>query len=314
MPEPLIVVAGENLIDRIVSRDGQTNDVPGGGPFNTARALGRLGARVAYLGRISTDAHGQRIRRALVADGVDLSLAVLSDDPTLIAHATLDPTGVATYRFEWEGSAAAGLRPTDVPSTLPAEAVALHVGTLGLLFDPMASTIAGLVDRIAPQTLVMVDPNVRPAAIADEHTYRQRVDEVLRRADVVKVSVDDLEWLRPGRPPLLAATDLVDAASRIVLITDGPRAVRIVGRWPDPASIELAAVPVVDTIGAGDAFGAGFLAMWVRDGRRRLGLADRGAVVDATRFAIRVAAWTVGRAGADPPRLADLEEAGRPMR
>ena len=308
MPDRLIVVAGENLIDRIVSPDGRSVDVPGGGPFNTARALGRLGARVAYLGRISTDANGKRIRKALSDDGVDLSLAVTTDDPTLIAHATLDAAGAATYRFDWEGSAAAGLRGEDLPTDLPSDLAALHVGTLGLLYEPMASTIAGLVDRVGSETFVMVDANVRPAAIVDEGRYRARLGRVTARADVVKVSVDDLGWMSPGVTPAAAAARVVGSAGRVVLITDGPHPVEIVGPWPTAVEIDVPAVSVVDTIGAGDAFGAGFLATWMGDGSDRRDLRQRAAVIHATRFAIAVAAWTVGRAGADPPRLADLGE------
>lgn len=314
MPEPLIVVAGENLIDRVVAGDGRPVDLPGGGPFNTARALARLGCRVAYLGRISTDEPGRRLRALLDADGVDLSLVVSTDDPTLIAHATLDAQGQATYRFEWERSAAAGLRPQDVPPSLPAETVALHVGTLGLLFEPIASTISGVVDRVAPDVLVMVDPNVRPAAIGDEPAYRDRLRRVLARADVLKASVDDLRWLRPLVPPVDAARDLLGDARAIVLITDGPRPVRVVGSWPEPFAIDVPQVRVVDTIGAGDAFGAGVLADWVRRGRTRMDLDDPTAILEATRFGIGVASWTVGRAGADPPRWLDLRTGETPMR
>src|SRR5436853_2204486 len=166
-PRALVVVAGESLIDRITDADGSVTDVLGGGPLNTARALARLGGRVAFLGRISTDAGGQRLRAALVADRVDVSLVVSTTDPTLIAHAMLDPDGNATYRFGPPGNAAAGLRPDDVPSGLAATTAALHVGTLGLVFEPTADTIAELVAGVPPGTLVVLDPNIRGAAIED---------------------------------------------------------------------------------------------------------------------------------------------------
>src|SRR6476646_6056018 len=110
-----IVVGGESLIDRIVRPDGGVEDVVGGGPFTTARALARLGLPVSFVGGLSTDAAGARLRATLVADGVDLSLAVTTDAPTLLAVAELDASGVAAYRFEPAGSAAARLRDTDLP-------------------------------------------------------------------------------------------------------------------------------------------------------------------------------------------------------
>src|SRR5215831_4370168 len=116
MPDPRpIVVAGESLIDRVVRPDGSADDHPGGGPFNTARALARLGCRVAFLGGISVDDHGRLLRETLEADGVDLSLVQVRDAPTLIATATLDKSGGATYRFDPPASAAADLRTAALP-------------------------------------------------------------------------------------------------------------------------------------------------------------------------------------------------------
>ncbi|HEY8437374.1 MAG TPA: PfkB family carbohydrate kinase [Candidatus Limnocylindrales bacterium] len=310
--EPLIVVAGENLIDRIIRPDGRIEEIPGGGPFNTACALGRLGCRVAYLGRISTDDRGRLIRRLLLDDGVDLSLAVATDDPTLLAHASLDGTGNATYRFDWQGSAAAGLRADDLPAGLPGDAAALHVGTLGLVLEPMATTIEGVVAGAPSNVLVMVDPNIRPGVITDPDTFRRRMTAILRRADVVKVSLDDLAWLVPDSGNDEAARAATDAA--LVLVTDGARPVRILRRDASAERFDIPPVTVVDTIGAGDAFGAGFLAEWIRAGRHGDDLRDAAAVRDAVQYAVRVAAWTVGRAGADPPRLADLGDDGWPGR
>jgi len=300
-PVPLVVVAGESLIDRIV-RPGSAEpplDVPGGGPFNTARALARLGVRTTFLGRLSKDERGRRLRAALEGDGVELDLAATTDDPTLIAVADVDPTGVATYRFEPEGSAAAGLVPADIPAGLPVETVALHVGTLGLVLEPTATTIARLVADATPDVLVMVDPNVRPAAIRDESTYRARLQRVLARAAVVKASVEDLRWLEPVSSPLDAARALVARGAAVVLVTAGPAAVRVVGRWKEPLIVATPAVHVVDTIGAGDAFGAGFLAAWLQAGRPKADLADPSAVATAAQFAVHVATGSVTRSGAE---------------
>ncbi|HEV7810127.1 MAG TPA: PfkB family carbohydrate kinase, partial [Candidatus Limnocylindrales bacterium] len=128
---PLVVVAGESLIDRIVSVDGSVVEVPGGGPFTTARALARLGCRVAFVGRLSTDSHGRLLRELLEGDGVDVAVARSTDDPTLIATATLDAFGAATYAFGPLRSAAAGLTTADVAASrdLLDEAAVLHVGT-----------------------------------------------------------------------------------------------------------------------------------------------------------------------------------------
>jgi fructokinase len=136
----MIVVAGESLIDLIVGADGRVEAIPGGGPYNVARTLGRLGRPVAFLGRLSTDRFGTILRAGLATDGVDLDLAPATDAPTLLAVAELDAAGAATYHFYVDGTAAPGLSAADVRDGLPAEVTALHVGTLGLVFEPMAAS------------------------------------------------------------------------------------------------------------------------------------------------------------------------------
>jgi len=301
----MIVVAGESLIDLIVDASGRVEARPGGGPYNVARTLGRLGQSVAFLGRLSRDRFGSLLRAGLAAEHVDLGLAPLTDAPTLLAVAELDADGAATYRFYVEGTAAAGLSAADVRDGLPAATTALHVGTLGLVFEPMAATIESVVAGLGPDVLLMADPNCRPTAIRDAAAYRARLGRILGRVDVLKVSVDDLAWLDPGTAPVEGARRLMAGGAVAVLITDGARPVRLV----TPAGVRELAVPpvrVVDTVGAGDAFGAGFLAAWTAAGRGRADLADQAALAVATRFAIEVGRLTTTRAGAEPPTLAEL--------
>jgi fructokinase len=305
----VIVVAGESLIDLVVADDGTVRATPGGGPFNAARTLARLGVPVSFLGRVSTDAFGRQLRARLVADGVDSGLLVATDDPTLLAVAEIDADGGATYRFQTHGTAAAGLAPADVPNGLPPGTSALHVGTLGLVLEPMAATIEAIVLAASADVLVLLDPNCRPAAIADPSAYRARIDRLLGRVDVLKASVDDLAWLEPGREPVDAARRLLDRGPSLALLTDGPRPVRIV-TLRDVVALDVPSVAVVDTIGAGDAFGAGVLAWWAHAGFGRERLDDPDAIADATRFAIRVGSITATRAGAEPPTRAEMSVEG----
>jgi fructokinase len=301
----MIVVAGESLIDLLVRPDGSVQATPGGGPFNAARALARLGVASAFVGRLSTDRFGRTLREALEADGVDLRWAVATDDPTMLAIAETDDDGSATYRFHVAGTAAAGLGLDDLPAELPSAVVALHVGTLGLVVEPMATAIEALIERAAEPVAVFLDLNVRPAAIRDETAYRARLDRAVRRADVVKASVEDLRWLAPAADVKAAARGLLEPAGA-VLVTDGPNPVRLV----TSRGVEAFPVPrldVADTIGAGDAFGAGFLASWTASRSFGTGPADLADWRAATRQAIRVGSATTTRPGADPPTIADLE-------
>ena len=173
-------------------------------------------------------------------------------------------------------------------AALPHGVTAVHVGTLSLVMEPIASAIERLItDGLPPDALVMVDPNCRPAAIGDRDAYLDRFERILHRADVVKVSVEDLDYLCPGVPAEVAATTLLGDRPALVLVTDGPRPARAFlsggfGGAGGEVSVEVPRVEVVDTIGAGDAFGGGFLAWWSGAGlgRKELSSAEpvrRGA-------------------------------------
>lgn len=304
----MIVVAGEALIDLIAAPDGTLAAVPGGGPYNCARTVARLGGSVTFLGRISTDRFGRMLHANLVADGVDVDRVVTTDDPTTLAVAELDPFGSATYHFYLDGTSSAGLTDAEAFGVLTPEVAALHVGTLGLVLEPAGTTIERLVQAASADVLVMLDPNCRPSATGDPAAFRRRVDSIARRADVVKVSEDDLRFLDPSAAPEAVVDRFLQLGVRVVLRTDGAGSVEV--RTPtDQVSVPVPPVEVVDTVGAGDAFGGGFLAAWAAAGHGRAELTSIEPVLEAVTFAIRVAGVTCSRAGADPPTLLELQAA-----
>lgn len=302
----MIVVAGEALVDLIVGPDGGLAANPGGGPYNTARTIARLGQPVTFLGRISSDRFGRDLRANLRRDGVAEDGVIETDDPTTLAVVELDDHGTARYHFYVEGTSAAGLTDTDVSADVVAAATALHVGTLGLVLEPIGTTIERLVARFAPERLVMLDPNGRPSVTPDPAAFRARIERIARRADVVKVSDDDLRFLAPDEGPDAMIASLLEFGVQVVLRTHGGDDVEIRTR-SDRATVAVPPVDVVDTVGAGDAFSGGFLASWMGAGRGREDLASIDLIRDAVEMAVRVAALSCARPGADPPTLAELE-------
>lgn len=310
-----ILVGGEALYDLVAAPGddpaGSLTGHAGGGPFNTARTIGRLRQPVAFLGRLSTDRLGATHERMLAADGVDLECVVRTDDPTTLALASLDEHGAASYGFYTAATAAAGLTAEEALDALPEHAAALHVGTLGLVLEPLAAAMEAVVAHLAGRTMVVLDPNCRPQAISDAGAFRERLGRVLEGSDLVKVSEEDLAWLDPGRASLDAARRLLRRGASAVLLTRGGDGVTVLSAG---AETPVAVVPatVVDTIGAGDAFGGGVLAWWISRGFGRAELGRHDLVVEAARFGAAVAARTVARAGASPPRL-PAAAAGRPL-
>jgi fructokinase len=212
---------------------------------------------------------------------------------------------VAVYRFYERGTSAPGLTADVALGTLPDRVDMLHVGTLGLALEPVATALEAVVERLAPSALIAVDPNCRPWVIDDPAAYRERLDRVLAHAHLLKVSEEDLAFLEPDREPLEGLRALLERGPSVGLLTRGPAGAVAVTRT---AYVRVPAprAKVVDTIGAGDAFGGGFLAWWSERGLGREDLGQIDLVVEATGFACLVAARTCARPGASPPYRSEL--------
>lgn len=301
----MIVVCGEALIDVIHNGDGTQRAVPGGGPFNTARALARLGVPTAFLGHLSNDAFGRELADMLVSDGASLELSSVGSEPTTIAVAEVDSAGLAEYEFLVEGTSAPNLTPDMVPKRLGPEIKAIHLGTLGLVLEPMATTLVELVRRERDGRVVMIDPNVR-LGLASDGEYRHRLEELISQSAIVKASDADLAWLYPDMGYEDAADRILGEGARLVVVTLGGQGAFAAHRGFHVA-VDAAKVVVVDTIGAGDAFGAALLA-WLHDHDKiqpDLYL-DKVEVKSALEFACLAAALTCARAGADPPWKSEM--------
>lgn len=304
-PEPAIVVAGEALIDLIVRASGEITPVAGGSPYNSVRAIARLGVPAAWIGGLSSDRFGRMLEAGLTGDGVDVGLAQRTDLPTTLALAEIGTDGAAFYHFYTDSTSAPAVLPGPMAGGLPPTVRAFLTGSLGLVLEPMASTLEAFARAIPADRIVMLDPNARPSITRDPEVWRSRLVRIIARADIVKASTEDLEYLRPGVAPDDAAAWVRDQGPSVVLVTDGPRPVRVLAG----DTVELVAAPpveVVDTVGAGDTFGGAFLACLVHEGVDSSGLRDAAVVLRAARFAVRASAAVCARAGANPPSLADL--------
>jgi fructokinase len=301
----VILVAGEALIDLVVSFDGSIEAHPGGAPFNVCRTIARLERHAAFLGALSSDRFGTKLGSALASDGVDLSAAVSVDRPTTLALAELDETGAATYQFYAHGTSAPAVDEAAADAALELAPSALHVGTLGLVLEPLATATKALVSGVNGDVLVFLDPNCRPTITTDRGRYLETVAECARRADVIKVSDEDLLFLVPGQDAVQGTRSLLRPGA-VGLVTRGADGVTIVTAGQ---TVEIAAphVDVVDTVGAGDGFGGAFLAYWDEHGLGRADVDDLERVIDGVRFGTQVAAMICERAGADPPRRSEVE-------
>lgn len=299
------LVIGESLID-IVERDGQEH--VGGSPLNVAVGLARLGRPVDFLTHIADDAHGRHIADYVNDAGAQLVSGSQSADRTATARLTVGEDGSADYVFdlEWQLSG--------TPSVAPP--LTVHTGSIAAVHEPGCLAVAALIDTYRVSATVTFDPNVRAALIVDRELARERIERLVERSDVVKVSEEDLRWIDPDRPAESIARAWLAVGPSIVAVTMGERGA-VAFCSAGEVRIPARAAHVVDTVGAGDAFMVGLIdGLWSMgllgaDRRNELRRIEPEVLRAALQRAALMSALTVARAGADLPDRAAVEVAAR---
>ncbi|MDR2323307.1 MAG: carbohydrate kinase [Microbacterium sp.] len=299
-----IAVIGEALVD--VVEGGETH--AGGSPMNIAVGLARLGHPTTLHARIGADDYGALIRAHLDEAGVSLGPDTLVTGPTSTAIARVDAEGKASYAFDIDW---------DIPAPDVTGTRLVHTGSIGALREPGAAAALAALGTAAANTLLTLDPNIRPDVIGTKEEVLRRVADLAALCQVVKLSDEDAAWLAPDATLEKALADLAAHGARFVVVTRGSEGclALVDGAWfARPAQ----RVVVADTIGAGDAFMSGLLHALLRDGTDGLLTAGEpvpdDAVLAALDTALASAALTVARAGANPPSTAELDQALRASR
>ena len=300
----MIVVAGEALIDLVPQGTGALAGLlpaRGGGPYNTAVALGRLGSPTAFCSRISGDAFGDALVGGLREAGVDVSPVRRGSEPTTLAVATVGTDGSAAYSFYVEGTAD---RLFTAPDRLPDATRAVSFGTCSLVLEPGASAYEELMRSAAAQgVFTALDPNIRAGLIPDADAYRARFKSWLPSVSLLKLSEEDARWLG-GTPG-----EWLASGPSAVVVTRGGDGLTVFTRDGAEYAVPGEPVDVVDTIGAGDTVNAALLhGLAARDALSTAAVAELGAEgwTELLRFAARAAAITCSRAGAEPPYAYEL--------
>lgn len=305
----MILCCGEALIDMLPRKMDDGADVflpvPGGAIFNTAIALGRLGEDAGFFSSISTDMFGQQLISTLNASNVNTKFCVELTNPTTLAFVKLNG-GQASYSFFDENSALRNLQNSQLPK-LPNSVSTLHFGAISLIPEPCGSAYEKLMQNNRDK-VISIDPNIRLGFIDDEANHRARIMRMIDIADIVKVSDEDLEWIAEGNAPHDVINSWFNGETKIVLLTKGAEGVTAYTK-NDSVHIPAMNIDIVDTIGAGDTFNAGFLtglkksALLTKD---RLSTITPDQIKPALELATKVAAFTVSKAGANPPWANEL--------
>ena len=309
------VVCGESLIDLIQAAEQPGGNfsstwlaLSAGGPMNSAVALARLGADSHFLGRFSRDSFGRQLTAYITEAGVHLDLATESSQSTSIAVVSLDEHGVASYTFHFAETANFGWQDEDLPALSSDDF--LHIASLATVVSPGAQVLLDWAARLTCQ--MSFDINVRPTVITDPDDYWALVRPWLRTIGVhhgiVKASDEDVKFLaaaegaaKPGvTDPVEVAAGWVESYGvSMAVITLGPDGGAAVLPGGEVVRVPGFSVQVVDTVGAGDTFMAGFLDGHVNRGQ---------PLPDSLRRGAAAAAIVCGRQGAQPPTAAEVDQ------
>jgi fructokinase len=246
---------GEGLIDFTQQGEAFTPH-PGGSPYNIAIALGRLGSSVEFCSQLSHDMFGKRLYNYLKSNQVGVQNVVFSDAPTTLAFVSTPDNAEPEYAFYSQGAADVEL---DDSVSIPATQASIHhFGSIALMQEPCGSYWEKYLSSV--NGFVSFDPNIRPSLIAHRETYLQRFYNILSYTDLLRLSIVDLEWLAPELTIQEFIRKILSCGVKIIALTSGGE-----GAWVYTKDFTFHQVAfdikVVDTIGAGDSFMAGFLSV-----------------------------------------------------
>ncbi|TGT82180.1 MULTISPECIES: carbohydrate kinase [unclassified Mesorhizobium] len=301
----MILCCGEALIDMLprTTTQGEPAFAPyvGGAVFNTAIALGRLGAPAGFFSGLSSDLFGGQFREALGASKVSSTYAHTSPRPTTLAFVRLN-NGQATYTFYDENTAGRMLTIEDLPQ-LGGEIEAMLFGAISLISEPAGSAYEEFMRREHESRVMMLDPNIRPNFIPDKAKHLRRIREMMAMADIVKLSDEDLNWFGEAGSHEDVVRNWLDRGPKLIVVTHGSEGA--VGYSKQHrVTVMPETVKVVDTVGAGDTFNAGILASLHEQGlltKAAISSLSEDAIRKALALGAKAAAVTVSRAGANPP-------------
>ncbi|NWA43167.1 carbohydrate kinase [Pseudomonas reactans] len=306
----MYLVCGEALFDFFseVDAGGQASKVnykaiAGGSPFNVAVGLRRLGVEAGLFGGLSTDFLGCRLLQVLKDEGVSEQFLVEFAAPTTLSMVAVGANGSPQYNFRGEGCADRLLEVTHLPE-LGDDIRGLHIGSFSLVVQPIGDTLLSLVKRESGKRLISLDPNVRLNPQPDIQLWRDRVGELVKHADLIKVSDEDLHLLYPEQSPESVLQGWLQHRCQLVFLTRGGDGASVFSRQHGHWSAPAIKVVMADTVGAGDTFQAALIA-WLTeqqlDSVEGLQQLTREQVDAMLGFAVRAAALTCTKTGPDLP-------------
>ncbi|MCI5077813.1 carbohydrate kinase [Oricola sp.] len=305
----MYLCCGDSLFDMFTGPSDDPHGIAidghvGGSPLNVALGLARMGNHARFFTRISTDMFGRRIAGFMAANDIDSSPCVETRQNTTLAMIGLKEDNSADYVFYTDGTADCSVTVEDLPATLDPAVRVIHFGSYSTVMEPTATALSALAAREAENRFVSYDPNLRLMVEPDIAIWRERADAMGRAAAFVKASDEDVEHL--SATPEKFAADMIASGADLVCVTLGMNGALAFSADGREIAVPGVTVSVADTVGAGDTFQAACLHWLGAEGLTAKGKARDADIGAMAGFAVKAAAVTCSRRGADLPTLADI--------
>ncbi|BAY24556.1 PfkB protein [Calothrix sp. NIES-2100] len=281
MSNPRVLCLGEILFDCLADQLGlkleevqSWTPYPGGAPANVACALVKLGTPAGFIGAVGEDEPGNSLVKLLQELGVDtIGVQRHPTAPTRQVYVTRDLAGDRTFagfgKYDTTEFADTRLQADKLPLPLFQEADFLVLGTLELAYPDSEQAIHRALELAEYYDLkILLDVNWRPVFWQDANIARQKIEQILKRVDFIKLSKEEAEWLFDTNDPGAITYRLNSIEG--VLVTDGENGCAYC-LAENEGKLPSFSIPVVDTTGAGDSFLAGFIYQILQHGIQNLG-------------------------------------------
>lgn len=257
-----ILALGECLIDfTSVSKDADGYPTmaahPGGAPANFLAALTKYGKSTALLAKVGDDAFGHLLAGTLETAGISTKGLIVDPEVfTTLAFVTLDETGDRNFSFARKPGADTCISFEEIDTAMIDECEVFHFGTLSLTNDPAkTATEKAVAYAKSKGKLITFDPNLREPLWADLEDARRAILWGISQADVIKISLEEVEFALGCGAEDGAAKLLNEYGLKLVFVTLGKNGCYFANKNGSGYVANYNDVKTVDTTGAGDIFG-----------------------------------------------------------
>ncbi|WP_427043079.1 carbohydrate kinase [Fusobacterium sp. SB021] len=228
---------------------------PGGAPANVLAAAGNFGAKTAFIGKVGKDMHGEFLKETLKKYNIETKGLIMDEKVfTTLAFVSLNEKGERTFSFARKPGADTCLTKEEVNLELIKECKIFHFGSLSLTDNPSKEALLYALEKAKEMNkIISYDPNYRPLLWENRDIAVKEMRDVVKYADIMKISDEETELLTGCKEPEKAASKLIEQGVSLVFVTLGSEG-SFLKTKDFQIRVKSKKCNVVDTTGAGDAF------------------------------------------------------------